>query len=379
VNVVFCQPTLNRSGSEKSLLQMLRGLEQRGTCSSIHVLAGQDGVMRGALHQYAQVTVLNAPKLKRTWRGIGSFLRSFFTLYRALRLHADRGGAVVYVNTLMFPQAIIGAFLNRLPVIVHIREVASTYPPGVYRVYSFIAGICASTLVAPCNYVFSQRQIPRFALRSKRHKVIHNAASGYGSFVRRTLTQPYRILVVIPCTVRKGVFDLVECVKDLKDHLGNHGASFHVDVVGAIGQGTTFEEVSRQIARNRTEAYITFHGEVDNVDEFFLRAHVLLHPSHSECFPRVLVEAFGFSLPCVATDVGGVSELVKPEENGYLVPVGASSQMAAALTELLTQPARYTHYATNAFDSFQRKLSIAQLGQSSAQLLEAVGHDYCGK
>jgi glycosyltransferase involved in cell wall biosynthesis len=373
MKVFFCQPTLNRSGSEKSLLQLLRALKNHPAISSLHVLAGEDGAMKTALEQYAQIQIVNAPKLRRTWRSIGAFIGSFGTMYWALRSLLNGGDAVVYVNTLMFPQATIAAYLNGRPAIVHIREVATTYPPGVYRLYSLIAAICASKLVAPCSFVFTQRQIPTFAVQPKRRHVIYNAAAGCKEFLPRHLVRPFKILAVMPCTVRKGVFDLVNCIKHLKRRLPEDG-SFEVDVVGSLqtGKTDTFERVKQRLREDGTESHVEFHGEVEDVDRFFLDAHAFLHPSHSECFPRVLVEACGFSLPCVATNVGGVSELVINGLNGYLVPVGASEEMADRLVQLVTDTQRYSASAKRAFESFQERHSIGELGRRSAELLAIV-------
>jgi glycosyltransferase involved in cell wall biosynthesis len=377
MKVLFCQPTLNRSGSEKSLLQMLRVLKDRKTISSIHVLAGEDGLMKPVLEPHAHVHVIEAPKLRRSIKGFGAFLTSFFTVYRCIKAHVvGHGKVVVYVNTLMFPQAAIAAFLNNVPLIVHIREVATTYPPGAYRLYAFVAAICASKLVAPCRYVFTQPQIPRFAATPKRRHVIYNAAAGHPNFLNRSLSQPFKILAVIPCTERKGIFDLVDCVQRLKQLLP-HDARFQVDVVGRLesGHGSPYEEVRQRIREQDLERFIRFHGEVQEVDSFFLDAHVLLHPSHTECFPRVLVEAFGFSLPCVATNVGGVSELIVDGENGFLVPVRATKEMAESLALLLTDSAKYAKCARNAFQRFQEKHSLQQLGANSAKLIEMVADE----
>jgi glycosyltransferase involved in cell wall biosynthesis len=373
MKVVFCQPTLNRSGSEKSLLQLLSALKTHPAISSLHVLAGEDGAMKTALEQYAQVQIVNAPKLRRNWRSVGAFIRSFGTMYWALRSLRNDGDAVVYVNSLMFPQATIAAYLNGRPLIVHVREVATTYPPGVYRLYSLIAAICASKLVAPCSFVFTQQQIPTFAVQPERRHVIYNAAVGHKELLSRPLVRPFRILAVIPCTVRKGVFDLVSCIKHLKRRLPEDG-SFEVDVVGSLEEGKTdtFERVKERLREDGTESRVKFHGEVDDVDRIFLNAHVFLHPSHSECFPRVLVEACGFSLPCVATNVGGVPELIVNGQNGYLVPVGASEQMADRLVQLLADRQGYSEFAKRAFEGFQAKHSVGELGRRSAELLSVV-------
>jgi glycosyltransferase involved in cell wall biosynthesis len=369
MQVIFCQPTLNRSGSENSLLQMVMALREASPMWSISVMAGQDGAMRHDFENHCRVDVVNAPKLKRHIGSVAPFLLSFMRVHRFLREQPRGDGPlVVYVNSLMFPQATLAARLNRLPVVVHVREVASTYPHGVYRLYMLLAALCAKTIVGACRYVFEQPQFPTMTVGSNRREVIYNTASGSDEFINRLLHPPYKILAVIPCTRRKGILDLVKCVKYLGQLLPP-SEKFEVEIIGKIAERHTYEEALRQLAKDGNLSRVRFHGEVRETASFFRKSQVLLHPSHSECFPRVLVEACGFSLPCVATDVGGVSEIIVDGHNGYLAPVGAARVMAERLRDLLINADRYARQSRNAFRVFQAKHSTRHLAQSCVRAI----------
>lgn len=64
-------------------------------------------------------------------------------------------------------------------------------------------------------------------------------------------------------------------------------------------------------------------------------ATVLCLASLNEGMPNVVVEALASGLPVVATAVGGIPDLVKPEVNGYLAPSGNAGELAAALARAL--------------------------------------------
>ncbi len=85
-----------------------------------------------------------------------------------------------------------------------------------------------------------------------------------------------------------------------------------------------------------------------------IREHVLFHSGFSgrlamsafdvfalsseyEGFPYVLIEAIAVGLPIVTTRVGGTSKLVRQGSNGFIVPVGASTEFAAALERLVNE------------------------------------------
>ena len=67
-------------------------------------------------------------------------------------------------------------------------------------------------------------------------------------------------------------------------------------------------------------------------------ANIFVHPSFSEGLPGALLEAMALGIACVATPVNAIPEAVKDHETGLLVPAGDSASLAAAISELYTDP-----------------------------------------
>jgi len=67
------------------------------------------------------------------------------------------------------------------------------------------------------------------------------------------------------------------------------------------------------------KSFFTFHDEIDQIDVFYKNNDIYLSTSLSEGSPNAIMEAMSYGLPIVATDVGGVSELVKHKVTGFLV------------------------------------------------------------
>lgn len=65
------------------------------------------------------------------------------------------------------------------------------------------------------------------------------------------------------------------------------------------------------------------------------RAHVLVLPSLAEGFRLVLVEAMVCGTPVIATNLGGMKEIIIDEETGYLVDPLNTDQLAGKIIELL--------------------------------------------
>jgi glycosyltransferase involved in cell wall biosynthesis len=75
------------------------------------------------------------------------------------------------------------------------------------------------------------------------------------------------------------------------------------------------------------------------VREEILAARALVLPSLAEGLPVVLMEAMALRRPVLTTYVAGIPELVRPGENGWLVPSGDVEALAAALQDVLLCPA----------------------------------------
>lgn len=73
-------------------------------------------------------------------------------------------------------------------------------------------------------------------------------------------------------------------------------------------------------------------GRVENVADYLQIFDAFILPSLSESLPNVLIEAFGFGLPIVASAVGGVPEIVT--DNGLLVPPAKVDPLAGALRRI---------------------------------------------
>ena len=70
------------------------------------------------------------------------------------------------------------------------------------------------------------------------------------------------------------------------------------------------------------EDKVIFTGKRNDIAEFLAISDVMFHLSEKEAFGLVLLEAMACGVPCVATNVGGIPEVIEDGVNGFLVPCG---------------------------------------------------------
>jgi glycosyltransferase involved in cell wall biosynthesis len=102
-----------------------------------------------------------------------------------------------------------------------------------------------------------------------------------------------------------------------------------------LGDGPLREALTSQIEGLGLDGSVELAGEVTDVGRHLHEADVFVLSSRSEGMPISVLEAMAAGLPVVATDVGGLSEVVLDGETGILVPAGDTDAMASRLSALV--------------------------------------------
>lgn len=92
---------------------------------------------------------------------------------------------------------------------------------------------------------------------------------------------------------------------------------------------------------------VYFLGKYRKVEELLSISDLLLLPSELESFGLVALEAMACEVPVIATNIGGVPELVIHGENGYLAPVGDIEAMSEAALNILMDEEFHARLAAN--------------------------------
>jgi N-acetyl-alpha-D-glucosaminyl L-malate synthase BshA len=145
----------------------------------------------------------------------------------------------------------------------------------------------------------------------------------------------------------KRVLDVIRILEKVR-----HEVPAVLLLVGDGPERTSAQALARRLGM---QDHVRFLGRQDSAQEILARGDVFLFPSELESFGLAALEAMACGVPVVGSDAGGLPELVRHAETGYLLPVGDIDGMAARTVELLKDA--------------ERRRAMGQAGRSRASSL----------
>lgn len=138
----------------------------------------------------------------------------------------------------------------------------------------------------------------------------------------------YQVLFLGFITEKKGCFDIPYILSKVRKEIPN----VHFILAGA----GKIDELKSKIDEDCKKS-IKFPGWVKNEDKdkLFRESNLFLLPSYSEGMPMSVLEAMGYGLPIVASNVGGVSTIVKDNVNGFVINPGNIEEFSQRIIEIL--------------------------------------------
>jgi len=105
------------------------------------------------------------------------------------------------------------------------------------------------------------------------------------------------------------------------------------------GRGPLLDQLKQLADELGLGPRVSFLGVREDIAELLAAADALVLSSGWEGMPNVVMEALGAARPVVATQVGGVSELVTPEVSGWMVPPRDPGALSQAMERMMRLPA----------------------------------------
>jgi glycosyltransferase involved in cell wall biosynthesis len=119
---------------------------------------------------------------------------------------------------------------------------------------------------------------------------------------------------------------------------------------------------------------VEFAGFVENVADYLATFDVFIYPSLREGLGSSLLDAMHFGLPIVASEVGGIPEIVEHKVNGLLIAPGSARELIAAIQRVVTDPGLRESMRRENRNKAAR-FGVARMATSYESIYRSILHD----
>ena len=188
----------------------------------------------------------------------------------------------------------------------------------------------------------------------------------------RLLNAVPRLLFLSNLIVSKGVYVMLDACRMLNDR----GIAFACDFVGNESMEISRPEFEKEIHNRGLDDMVRYHGPKYGRDkeEYWNSADVFVFPTYNDCFPLVLLEAMQHSLPVVATDEGGIPDIVQDGISGLICRKNDAKELADKVETMLADKELRVQMGRNGCQRVKSDYTIGKWEEKLCECLTQIGH-----
>lgn len=342
--IIFINLSSNISGVEKVLLNLIDYLVKK-SIEPIVVCQNEGQFTKELRNKGISIKIISIPMIVRTYNPIKliEYLIRYIYFTKALlhilkRLDID----IIHCNFVVTAlYSLITAKLTKTPIILHMHQILKN------RLLNKIIIRIVATYVDKiiCVSYAVKNNLVQFGVSNNKCVVIYNSiyneASGkkikpYGFRKEIGADDNSKIITMVGQIAEwKGQEVFIEAVSKLTGKYNKLKCIIVGDIVHPLEQGYK-ERIYKKTSSLNLSGVIMFTGFRDDIGDIMNDSDVIVHASiKPDPLPTVIIEAMSAGKPVVATNVGGVPELVVDKESGFIVPPKDADAMAEAISKLL--------------------------------------------
>jgi glycosyltransferase involved in cell wall biosynthesis len=135
-----------------------------------------------------------------------------------------------------------------------------------------------------------------------------------------------------------------------------------------VGDGDEGPALRRQVADLQLDGHVVFTGARSDIADLLAMSNLFVLPTLDDVLPTVVAEAMAAGLPVVASDVGGLPEMVVDGVTGLLVPPADEEALADACLELLTDRRKAHEMGLAGRDAAKERFDVQHQSELLADL-----------
>ena len=320
----MCHQGYELYGSDRMFLLSAKAMAEKYSYNNITIDLPQQGKLYDKfIEQKFNITTKNGWILrKKNFRkSIKSGLAGFGGgLKKAQQIYKNHD--IIYINTLVVLNLIIMGIFSRKQKIIHVHEVLTS--PLLRVFYSTLITLSRANMIFVSEIARSKLFLP-----FNKCKVIHNALATEVFPQDKELDNTRNFLILGRIDPKKGHNTALEALSKLD---GN----FKLRIVGGVFEGQ--EHFKNQIIDQTKELglqnNVEFHDFTTDTAQHYNWADVVIMPStYPESFGLIAVEAFAYKKLIIASNLGGLKEIIAHDKDGLLFKPSDTNELNQCLTK----------------------------------------------
>lgn len=351
MKIMYCITSSSWGGAQLHVLELCKDQIKRG--NQVIFVVGNEEPLLTKIKSIKGVKIILLSSLKREISPI-SDVKAIFELRRLithehpdiLHLHSSKAGTIGRL-------ACIG-LRSRTKVIFTVHGWAFTdgVPSAFKRyVYRLIEKYVSSlTTLFICVSEYDKKIGLRDGVLTDKSNVvvIHNGSyKPQRTDVNLSIHNPLRLVMVARFSEQKNQKMLINTMSKIDKGLWK---------LTFVGDGSTLTQYKKLVSKLNLSSNINFVGFKDDVSPYLIENDVYILTSFYEGLPISIIEAMSYGLPIIASNVGGNSELVKNNINGYLVQ--SQSDLEKSILKLIKNPANVRSMGKNSLEMFNNYFTL---------------------
>jgi glycosyltransferase involved in cell wall biosynthesis len=374
MNVLWIIDSLGPGGAESLMVPLLKSLKEQGVESRVCVLHIRDGNPTADELQKLGIAV-DLVLVKN--------LRNPFDLFRLVKYIRQYRPNIIH--TQLETSDVLGtiaAWLLKIPSVstIHTLEQPSKRMKKSWR--NYLRWNCLSLFsrrVVVVSEVARQHYI-QLGYRSEKLLTLYNGidlkkfnCAGQTDIDKWSILElPNDSVVLVSVAVLrepKGIQYMLQAMPDLLAKVPN----MYYVVVGDGQYRATLESLAESLGIKSQVLFMSFRSDIP---EILAASDLFVHPTLADALPTVLFEAMAVGVPIIASQVGGVPEILEHDVNGLLVPPANSSSLVDACLRILSDKGLAGRLASIARDTVVRRFDVNQQARNLTQLYQQMAVTY---
>ena len=158
----------------------------------------------------------------------------------------------------------------------------------------------------------------------------------------------------------KGQVYAIEAIRQVIDRLAKKKKNYRI-LFTIIGEGQERSKLENKIKELGLSENVFLLGNIPQASQYLKAFDIFLFPSLSEGLAYALIEAGAAGLPCIATSVGGLPEIIDDMQTGILIQPRKSQDIAHSIEFYIEHPSIATEHAKAIKQSVQNKFNFASM------------------